>query len=126
MDVFELRKKLITGLHSAGVGFLLGSDSPQIWNVPGFSIRRELAYIVDAGLTPYQALESGTRNVAQFFGTLAQTGTITVGKRADLVLLDANPLTDIGNVGGQAGVMVRGRWLPKEEISTQLAKLARP
>jgi imidazolonepropionase-like amidohydrolase len=122
----ELRKKLITGLHAAGVGFLLGSDSPQIWNVPGFSIRRELAYVVDAGLTPYQALESGTKNVAEFFGTLPQTGTIAVGKRADLVLLDGNPLTDIGNVGSQAGVMVRGRWLAKEEIATQLAKLARP
>ncbi len=121
----ELRRKLITGLYGAGVGFLLGSDAPQIWNVPGFSVRRELTYIVDAGLTPYQALETGTRNVARFFGTDALTGTVTVGKRADLILLDGNPLTNIGNVGKQAGVMVGGRWLPREEIATRLAALAR-
>jgi len=120
----DLRKKLIRGLHAAGVGFLLGSDAPQIWNVPGFSVRRELAYLVDAGLTPYQALESGTRNVALFFGTEERTGTIGNGKRADLILLDGNPLQDIGNVGRQAGVMLGGRWLPAAEIATRLEALA--
>jgi imidazolonepropionase-like amidohydrolase len=120
----ELRKKLIKGLHDAGVGFLLGSDAPQVWNVPGFSVRRELAYLVDAGLTPYQALESGTRNVAVHFGTADQTGTIARGKRADLVLLEGNPLADITNVGRQAGVMIGGRWLSKDEISTRLAAIA--
>jgi imidazolonepropionase-like amidohydrolase len=120
----ELRKKLIKGLHAAGVGFLLGSDAPQVWNVPGFSVRRELAYLVDAGLTPYQALESGTRNVAVHFGTADQTGTIARGKRADLVLLEGNPLADITNVGRQAGVMIGGRWLSKDEIATRLAAFA--
>ena len=75
----------------------MGSDAPQIYNVPGFSIHRELESLVAAGLTPYQALETGTRNVAVFFGTLATTGTIAVGKRADLILLDANPLADVRN-----------------------------
>jgi imidazolonepropionase-like amidohydrolase len=111
------------GLYNGGVGFLLGSDAPQVWNVPGFSIRRELAYMVDAGLTPYQALETGTRNVARFFGTESTRGTIAEGKRADLVLLDGNPLTDIGNVGRQAGVMVGGRWLSPEEIARRLATM---
>ena len=120
----DLRKKLIRGFHAAGVGFLLGSDAPQIWNVPGFSVRRELAYLVDAGLTPYQALESGTRNVAVFFGTLDKTGTVAVGKRADLILLDANPLTDITAVGKQAGVMLGGRWLPAAEIAKRLEAIA--
>jgi imidazolonepropionase-like amidohydrolase len=78
--------------------------------------------MVDAGLTPYQALETGTKNVATFFGTAATAGTIAVGKRADLVLLDASPLTDIGNVGKQAGVMIGGRWLGREEISRRLAE----
>ena len=104
----------------AGVGFLLGSDAPQVWNVPGFSLRRELRYLVDAGLTPFQALESGTRNVAVYFGTEAATGTIAAGKRADLVLLDGNPLQDIANVGRQSGVMVRGRWLDQAEIARRL------
>lgn len=120
----ELRNALITGLHRAGVGFLLGSDAPQIWNVPGFSVRRELAYLVDAGLTPFQALESGTRNVARYLGTEATTGTVASGKRADLILLDANPLVDITNVGRQAGVMVGGRWLDRAEIDSRLAALA--
>jgi imidazolonepropionase-like amidohydrolase len=117
----ELRTKLILALHRAGVGFLLGSDAPQIWNVPGFSAHRELAYLVDAGLTPYQALESGTRNVARYFGTEARTGTVATGKRADLVLLDANPLESIGAVNQQAGVMVGGRWLSRDEIAQRMA-----
>jgi len=117
----ELRRKLIKGLFDGGVGFVLGSDAPQVWNVPGFSIRRELQYLVDAGLTPYQALETGTKNVATFFGTTATAGTIAVGKRADLVLLDESPLTDVGNVGKQAGVMIGGRWLDREEIARRLA-----
>ncbi len=120
----DLRKKLFRGFREAGVGFLLGSDAPQIWNVPGFSVRRELAYMVDAGLTPYQALESGTRNVALFFGTIDKTGTVAVGKRADLVLLDANPLTDIKAVGHQSGVMLGGRWLSATEIAKRLEGLA--
>lgn len=120
----DLRRKLIRELHAAGVGFLLGSDAPQIWNVPGFSVRRELAYLVDAGLTPYQALESGTRNVAVFFGTAGRTGTVAAGKRADLILLDGNPLEDIRQVGHQAGVMIGGRWLPAAEIATRLEALA--
>lgn len=120
----ELRRKLIKGLYDGGVGFVLGSDAPQVWNVPGFSIRRELQYLVDAGLTPYQALETGTKNVAVFFGTLATTGTIAAGKRADLVLLDENPLSDITNVGKQAGVMIGGRWLDREEIKRRLEAIA--
>ncbi len=116
----QFRKKLIKQFHDAGVGFLLGSDAPQVWNVPGFSLRRELAYLVDAGLTPFQALESGTRNVAVFFGTEAETGTIGAGKRADLILLDGNPLQDIANVGRQSGVMVRGRWLDRAEVARRL------
>lgn len=120
----ELRRKLIKGLHSAGVGFLLGSDAPQVWNVPGFSVRRELAYLVDAGLTPFQALETGTRNVAAYLGTLPETGTVAAGKRADLILLDGNPLTDIANVGKQAGVMIGGRWLAATEIAQRLSALA--
>jgi imidazolonepropionase-like amidohydrolase len=123
--VMQIRMKLIKALHAGRAGLLLGSDAPQIYNVPGFSIHRELAALVTAGLTPYQALETGTRNVAVFFGTLPTSGTIGVGKRADLVLLDANPLIDVGNTTRRGGVMLRGRWLPKAEIETRLAAIAR-
>jgi imidazolonepropionase-like amidohydrolase len=121
----DTRRRLIRALHAGGAGLLLGSDAPQIYNVPGFSIHRELEALVAAGLTPYQALETGTRNVAVFFGTLPQTGTIEVGKRADLVLLEGNPLTDIRNTGRQAGVMFRGRWLGRAEIQSRLDAIAK-
>jgi hypothetical protein len=123
--VIEVRRKLIKALHSAGAGLLLGSDAPQVYNVPGFSTHRELESLVASGLSPYQALETGTRNVAVFLGTLRETGTVERGKRADLVLLDANPLADIRNTTKRAGVMVRGRWLPKSEIDARLEQVAK-
>ena len=121
----EVRRRLIKALHSAGAGLLLGSDAPQIYNVPGFSTHRELESLVASGLTPYQALETGTRNIAIYFGTLGRTGTIERGKRADLILLDADPLADIRNTTRRAGVMVRGRWVPRAEIEAGLARVAR-
>jgi len=123
--VMQVRRKLIKALHAGGAGLLLGSDAPQIYNVPGFSIHRELAALVAAGLTPYQALETGTRNVAVFFRTLPRSGTIAVGKRADLVLLEANPLIDVRNTTRRAGVMLRGKWFSKAVIETRLAAIAR-
>jgi len=123
--MIELRRKLIKALHEGGAGLLLGSDAPQVYNVPGFSTHRELEALVTAGLTAYQALETGTRNVAVFFGTLKDTGTIEQGKRADLVLLDADPLKDVRNTTRRAGVMLRGRWMPQAEIETRLAAIAK-
>lgn len=73
-----------------------------------------------SGLTPYQALESGTRNVAIFFKTVDETGTVSAGRRADPILLDADPLMDISNSSKLSGVMLRGRWLPKEELQRRL------
>ena len=116
-----LRRRLIKALRDGGAGLLLGSDAPQVWNVPGFSIHRELASYVAAGLTPYQALETGTRNVAVHTGTLDRAGTIESGKRADLVLLQANPLQDIANTWRISGVMIGGRWMPKADIDRRLA-----
>jgi imidazolonepropionase-like amidohydrolase len=121
----ETRRKLIKALHAGGSGLLLGSDAPQIYNVPGFSIHRELESLVAAGLTPYQALETGTRHVAVFFGTLATTGTIEPGKRADLVLLGANPLADIRNTTRRAGVMLRGRWFSQADLQARLTAIAK-
>ena len=123
--VIDVRRRLIKALYDAGAGLLLGSDAPQIYNVPGFSTHRELETLVAAGLRPYQAIETGTRNVAVFFGTSQETGTIEVGKRADLILLDANPLVDVRNTMKQSGVMLRGRWMPKAEIDKRLADIAK-
>lgn len=123
--MIEVRRRLIKALHDAGAGLLLGSDAPQVWNVPGYSTHRELESLVAAGLTPWQALETGTRNVAAYLGTTEETGTIQAGKRADLVLLQADPLADIRNTTRRAGVMVRGRWLPQAEIEARLDAIAR-
>jgi hypothetical protein len=124
-EFIALRRRILKGLHDAGVGIVLGSDAPQLWNAPGFSTTRELGTYVAAGLTPWQALATGTRNVAEMLGT-ADAGTIGNGKRADLILLDTNPLADIGNVARRAGVMVAGRWIPRSEIERRLAAIARP
>jgi hypothetical protein len=117
------RRQLIKALQDSGAGLLLGSDAPAGLLMPGFGVHRELAALVRAGLTPYQALLTGTRNVAQYFGTLEETGTVAVGKRADLVLLRENPLSDIENTAHPAGVMVGGRWLAREAIDRRLAEL---
>jgi imidazolonepropionase-like amidohydrolase len=72
----EVRRRILKALYDAGVPFALGSDAPQMWNVPGFSIHRELESLVAAGLTPYQALETGTKNIATHFGKAHDAGTI--------------------------------------------------
>ncbi len=86
-------------------------------------MQRELELLVQAGLTPYQALVTGTRNVAEFLGTLDSTGTVANGKLADLVLLDGNPLQDIRHTMDLAGVMVAGSWLPRVELDARLDSL---
>ena len=114
-----LRRRIIKALHDAAVPFALGSDAPQWWNVPGFSVHRELRSLVDAGLTPYQALRTGTEKIGVYLGTT--DGVVAAGRRADLMLLDANPLQDIGNSARIAGVVVNGRWLSKADIDKRLA-----
>jgi hypothetical protein len=114
-----LRRKIIKALYDGGVPFALGSDAPQWWNVPGISAHRELQSMVAAGLTPYQALRTGTFDVGKYFGT-PDVGTVATGKRADLMLLDANPLQNIENSSKIAGVMLNGRWLPKADLERRL------
>ncbi|MFN2397649.1 MAG: amidohydrolase family protein [Gemmatimonadaceae bacterium] len=122
------RRKILKALADAGAPLLMGTDSPQMFNVPGFALHRELRLMREAGLTPYQILESGTKNVALYaerdLKRDGKFGTVTVGNRADLVLLDANPLDDLSNVAKRAGVMVRGRWVPRSEIDQGLSALA--
>lgn len=121
-SAIELRRKLILALHEAGAGLLLGSDAPQVFNVPGFSLHHELGFLVSAGLTPFEALQTGTTAVAEFLGT--NTGAVVVGRDADLVLLDANPLLDISNTRRVHGVMLRGNWHSSTELENRLAAFA--
>ncbi len=121
-QAIEIRRRIILALHEAGAGLLLGSDAPQIFNVPGFSLHHELEFLVAAGLTPFDALRAGTTAAAEFLGT--NTGEVAVGRDADLVLLDANPLLEIGNTRRVHGVMLRGEWFSYADIEDRLKPLA--
>lgn len=118
----NLRRKLIYECNRTGVGLLLGCDAPQIFNVPGISTHHELKYLVDAGLSPYQALKTGTINVGVFYKQPGM-GVVKQGANGDLVLLNANPLEDISNTTKIEGVLVGGRWMNRGTLDEVLKKL---
>lgn len=118
----EFRNLMVRELHAAGAKLLASSDSPQFFMTPGFGMHRELQAMVDAGLSPYAALETATRNPAEWFNDLVSRGTVTEGKVADLVLLDADPLLQISNSMRVAGVMIGGKW--QDRAALEALKLA--
>ena len=120
----ELRNRMVRIMHEEGVGLLLGSDAPQFFNVPGFSLHNELEYMVAAGLSPYEALNMGTAAPADFFDAEGEFGRIAVGLAADLVLLAENPLEDVSVASRPLGVMVRGEWLDRQRIDAGLEAIA--
>lgn len=122
--VIDHRMAILRALHEGGARILMGTDAPQQFSVPGFSLHRELQRMAAAGMSPYNVLVTGTSNVGEYFKAQDRFGTIAAGQRADLVLLDADPLADVANVSRIAGVMVRGRWLPKTEIDARLERIA--
>jgi imidazolonepropionase-like amidohydrolase len=122
--VIELRNRVLKALSDAGAKIMLGSDAPQLFSVPGFSLHREMQAMVKAGMTPYQVLEAGTRNPAIYLKAEKEFGTLEVGKRADLILVDDNPLKDLSNLAKRSGVMVRGRWMSEGELRSKLDELA--
>jgi imidazolonepropionase-like amidohydrolase len=117
-------QRVMKALSDAGARILLGSDAPQQFNVPGFSIHREMQRMVDIGMTPYQVLRTGTTNVGRHYLSRGDFGQIAIGHRADLILLTANPLQDIAHAQRRDGVMLRGRWLPEADIQKRLAQIA--
>lgn len=123
-QVIENRMRILNALNRGGVKILMGTDAPQQFSVPGFSLHRELERMAAAGMTPYEILKSGTKNVGDYFAASDAFGTIKPGKRADLLLVEADPLRDVRNVSRIAGVMVRGRWLPRAEIDARLSSIA--
>jgi imidazolonepropionase-like amidohydrolase len=91
--------------------------------VPGVSLHRELRILIESGLTPYEALRAATVAPATFLGKKEEFGTIAPGRRADLLLVDSNPLLDIDNLKLMRGVMVRGQWLTEEQLQQMLGAL---
>lgn len=110
------RRALVRAFHRAGVKLLAGSDTPNPFVHPGLSLHEELANLVEAGLTPMEALRAATRDAARFTGQEKLRGTIESGKRADLVLLSADPSRNIAATRSIAGVMVNGRWLAASDL----------
>ncbi|HJQ26063.1 MAG TPA: amidohydrolase family protein [Blastocatellia bacterium] len=122
--VLELRDKILKALQEGTGKVMLGSDAPQLFSVPGFSLHREMLAMARAGLTPYQVLAAGTRNPAVYLKAESEFGTVEVGKRADLILVDDNPLKDVANVARRSGVVLRGQWLPEAKLRKMLDELA--
>jgi hypothetical protein len=123
MRRYALLEKLVREFHARGVRMLIGTDAMNTGVVPGFSAHDEMADLVAAGLPRYAVLRAATANAAEFLGEEGERGTVAVGQRADLVLLDANPLGDIANTRRIAGVMLRGRWLSAGEIAAMMERL---
>ena len=121
--LMAFRAKLLRQMQDAGVGILLGADAPQILNVPGIATHQELAAVVKAGLTPYEALVSGTRNVATYLGTDKEEGTVAPGRKANLLVLNANPLQDITRTLDRMGVVHNGTWHDRAALEQMLGKL---
>ena len=119
---FDESLKLVGSMYRAGVPILAGTDAMNPQCFPGFGIHDELVLLVDAGLSPLAALQAATRNAAEFIGQRDRRGTIEVGKIADLVLLDQNPLADIRNTRSIQAVVLSGKLFNRAALNAMLAK----
>ncbi len=123
--MIEFNKLLIKVFKEAGIPIVAGTDAGSSGVIWGFSLHDELQLLVEAGLTPKEALTSATRLPAIWLGIDSKIGTIEAGKFADLILLDSNPLEDIRNTRKIAGVFINGLWLDKIKINTMLSDLSK-
>jgi imidazolonepropionase-like amidohydrolase len=119
MDVQAKQITLVGMMHKAGVKIMAGSDFSDWAIVPGVDLHNELALLVEAGFTPLEALQAATLNPAKFLGKTDTYGTIQVGRAADLVLLDMNPLEDISHTRKIHAVVVGGKFFPLAAIRAQ-------
>ena len=118
MDGFAVADSLVRALVGVGAPLMAGTDTPPL----GFALHRELGELVGAGLSPYEALEAATVNPARFLGRSGGAGMVVEGSPADLVLLDGNPLEDIGNTRRIAGVVRQGEWLDRATLDAMLGE----
>lgn len=116
----EMRMKATTGMVAQGVALLVGTDAPNPYTYPGFSLHEEMMILTEAGLSPAAALRAATFDAVRFLGKQRRMGTVEKGKLADLVLLDANPLEDIRNTKKIFAVLVNGRLLQRNDLDNLL------
>ena len=120
----ELREKLIKAIYDAGGKLMAGSDTPEFLWLYGFGLHHELKALKDAGISNYAVLAAGTRNAQEYLGVLDKVGTIEKGKRADLIMLNADPLENISATQDRAGVMLKGKWYTQTELNDWLDEIA--
>ncbi|MEE9372329.1 MAG: amidohydrolase family protein [Saprospiraceae bacterium] len=119
----RIRKKMIQALHQSGVQFLLGSDSPQVMNVPGYSIHHEIDALKDCGLSSFDIIKMGTINPAIFFDEIDRFGSIKIGADADFIIVEQNPFDRLETMRLPLGTMIQGRWLDREYFNKTLEKI---
>lgn len=122
---FELQKKLAKIIFNSGGKFLTGTDCLNSYVLAGFSLHEEFQELVSAGLSEFEVLKASTVNAAEFLKRKQDNGTIEVGKIADLILLEGNPLENILNTKKINGVVIKGKWIPVEELDSMLADIRR-
>ena len=121
----EFNRALAEALHKAGVPVMAGTDALGFqFLIPGTSLHKELRLLEESGFTPYEVLQAATTIPAKFLGKDDEFGTIAPGKRADVLLVEGNPLEDLAFLEKPLGVMVRGIWLPREKLDQMLEPLA--
>jgi tetratricopeptide (TPR) repeat protein len=121
--VYQKELEIVGAMRRAGVKFLAGTDAGGPFCFAGFSLHDELGLLIQAGLTPMEALQTATYNSAKFLGLTDSLGTVEAGKIADLVLLDADPIEDISNTRKIAAVVVGGKYYPRSSLDDMLAKI---
>jgi imidazolonepropionase-like amidohydrolase len=114
---------IVAALHSGGAHLLLGTDTMKVGTLPGYSLHEELENFAAAGMTPYEAIRAGTADAAKFLHEENEFGLVSKGLRADLILVDANPLAEVKNVSKLAGVLAGGRWFSAVDLNRQLVAL---
>ena len=124
-SVVAFNAKLVASFHGAGVPMVVGTDSMVSGIVPGFALHDELEALAKLGLPNGSILAAATRAPAEYLGVIKDRGTVEVGKRADLLLLEADPLSDVANTRKIAAVILSGKVYPRSELDREMAALAR-
>ncbi|TDQ16333.1 imidazolonepropionase-like amidohydrolase [Algoriphagus boseongensis] len=116
----EFRQKLFLDLHKAGVPMIMSSDSPQVFNVPGFSIHREIESMSKAGMSNYEILKTGSVNCADYFEESGEWGVLKPGAAAEFVMVQKNPLEDLTTMQKPQAIMIQGKFIQRDELQLQL------